>query len=80
MGTEVGFVPVVNATVVTEVQSLTVLTSVRATHVASGGVAGSEGSVILSLEGSDEVVSRAFRLVESIKGEAPIELPNLVPA
>ncbi|MEE8362664.1 MAG: hypothetical protein V3S18_01185, partial [Dehalococcoidia bacterium] len=46
-------------------------------HVASGGVAGSEGAVILALEGDDETVRTAFELVESIKGEEPIPLPNL---
>ena len=64
----------------TEIQALTVLTGVTATHVASGGVGGSEGCVILALEGSEDVVTRAYQLVESIKGEAPVPAPALIPA
>ncbi len=80
MGTQVGLVPVVNSLVVTEIQALAVLTGVSATHVASGGVGGSEGCVILALEGSDATVVRAFELVKSIKGEPSIPAPNLEPA
>ena len=43
--------------------------------MASGGVAGSEGSVILALEGDDETVRTAFELCESVKGEADINEP-----
>ncbi len=80
MGARVGLVPVVNSLVVTEIQALAVLTGVSATHVASGGVGGSEGCVILALEGSEATVVRAFELVKSIKGEPPVPAPNLEPA
>jgi hypothetical protein len=79
MGAMVGLIPVVTSLVVTEVEALAVLTGVRATHVSSGGVGGSEGCVILALEGSDDVVTRAYRLVESVKGEAPVPAPELMP-
>ncbi|MFC1935624.1 hypothetical protein ACFLX9_02540 [Chloroflexota bacterium] len=80
MGAWVGLVPVVNSLVVTEIQALAVLTGVTATHVASGGVGGSEGAVLLALEGSEETVVRAYQLVESIKGEPPVGTPRLEPA
>jgi len=72
MGLKVGLMPVVNATVVTEVQALRILASVEATHVASGGIGGCEGAVALVVEGTDEAVRRAFEVVEGTKGERPI--------
>jgi len=74
-GATVGLMPLVTATVITEVQALDVLTGVEATHVASGGIGGSEGSVALVVEGTEEEVQKAMRLVESIKGEPPVDLP-----
>ena len=62
---------------VTEIQALEILTGVTATHVASGGVAGSEGAVILVVEGVEAVVLKAFELVQSIKGEAAVPMPEL---
>ncbi len=80
MGENVGLVPVVNALVVTEIQALEVLTGVTATHVASGGVGGSEGAVVLALDGKDETVRCAYSLVESVKGEPPIPAPKVLPS
>ena len=80
MGARVGLVPVVKSLVVTEIQALEVLTGVTATHVASGGVGGSEGAVVLTIEGSDEAVRQAIALVESIKGEPSTPMPELEPA
>ncbi len=77
MGSMVGLMQISIAKAVTEIQALELLTGVTVVHVASGGVAGSEGAVILALEGDDETVRTAFELVESIKGEEPIPLPNL---
>ncbi len=79
MGSIVGLIPVVTSLVVTEIEALAVLTGVTATHVSSGGIGGSEGCVILALEGSEDTVTRAYQLVEGIKGEAPIPAPNLNP-
>ena len=73
-GLAVGFMPLVSVKVVTEIQALEVLGGVTATHVASGGIDGSEGSVVMALEGEEEVVAQAFELVKSIKGEAPVRL------
>jgi len=74
MGLKVGLMPVVNATVVTEIQALHILAGVEATHVASGGIGGCEGAVTLVVEGTDEAVRRAFEVVEGVKGEAPVRL------
>lgn len=80
MGNRVALMPVVSAKVVTEIQALEILTGVHAVHVSSGGVGGSEGAVIIVLEGSDATVKRAFDLVNSVKGEPPIGMPRLQPA
>ncbi|MEC7884294.1 MAG: hypothetical protein VYD55_02100 [Chloroflexota bacterium] len=79
MGQSAGFMPVVNALVVTEIQAIELLTGVTAVHVGSGGVAGSEGAVILALEGEHDVVLKAFELIEAIKGEPQFDPPRLVP-
>ncbi len=80
LGAKVGLMPIMTGLVLTEIEALAMLTGVTATHVGSGGVGGSEGSVIISLEGSDETVKQAFELVKSIKGEPPVPQPNLQPA
>jgi len=72
MGSPCGFMPVVNATVITELQALELLAGVKATHVASGGVAGDEGTVTLVIEGPDERVAAAMALVTKIKGEEAV--------
>ena len=72
MGRKVGLMPVVNATVVTEIQALRFLAGVEATHVASGGIGGCEGAVTLVVEGTDEAVRKAFQVVEGVKGEKPV--------
>ena len=79
MGTRVALMAVVSAKVVTEIQALELLTGVHAIHVASGGVGGSEGAVVIALEGSDATVKRAFELVQGLKGEPPIGMPRLQP-
>jgi hypothetical protein len=74
-GLPVGLVPITNAMVITEVQAFEVLTGARAIHLASGGIGGSEGAVVLSLQGNTEQMDRALTLVKSIKGEAPVGKP-----
>ena len=58
-------------------QALELLTGITATHVGSGGVAGSGGAVILGLEGGHNIVLEAFELVE-LKGEPQFNSPRLV--
>lgn len=68
-------IPVEIGKVVTEIQALAILAGVEATHVGSGGIGGSEGAVVLSIEGEESRVQRAFELVTSIKGEPPVSAP-----
>ena len=75
-GNLVGYMPLVNAWVLTETQALKVLCGVSATHVASGGIGGSEGSVVLTIEGIEEDIDRAFALVKALKGEPALSLPD----
>jgi hypothetical protein len=77
MGLKVGLMPVVNATVVTEIQALRILAGVEAAHVASGGIGGCEGAVALVVEGTDEAVRKAFEVVEGVKGEKPVLVEKL---
>ena len=74
-GLKVGLMPLVSARVVTEIHAIDILfgsDGVKATHVSSGGIAGSEGAVVLVLEGNNEGVKKAFDLISSIKGEARV--------
>jgi hypothetical protein len=71
-GKKVGMIPLSNAKIVTEIEALKILTGVDAYHVASGGVSGSEGSVTIVAEGNKEHVKKAIELVESFKGETPL--------
>ncbi len=67
IGNALGYIPVTFAHTITEIQALEVLTGVTATHVASGGIGGSEGAVVLVVEGDDAAVSRTMKLVQEIK-------------
>ncbi len=68
--------PVPTGKVITEIQALAILAGVRAYHLASGGVGGSEGAVVLAIEGDEDRVEKAFDLIKSIKGEPPVRLPE----
>ena len=68
--------PVPMGKVISEIQALAILAGVRAYHLASGGVGGSEGAVVLAIEGDDDKVGKAFDLIKSIKGEPPVTLPD----
>lgn len=76
MGLKVGYAVMAGALVITEIQALAILAGVRARVVGCGGIAGSEGAVILLLEGAAEELGAAVRLVESVKGEPRIEVPR----
>jgi hypothetical protein len=75
-GLPVKLVPLPLAKVITEIQAFAILAGVRAYHIGSGGVGGSEGSVHLALEGDEERVEKAFELATSVKGEPPVSLPD----
>ena len=75
-GMPVRLMPIELGLVITEIQAFALLAGVKATHIGSGGVAGSEGAVVLSLEGEEAAVDKAFDLVKSIKGEPPVGVPD----
>ncbi len=75
-GTPCALIPLVNAKVVTELQAFEVLANLSATHVASGGIGGSEGTVVLSLEGSERDIQRGLEIIKSIKGEPAVSAPE----
>ena len=72
MGANFGMFILTKAIVVTEIQALRLLADVLAVHVASGGVGGSEGAVVLVVMGEEDQVRKAISIVEGIKGEPPI--------
>ena len=61
---------------VTELDALAILAGVDATHVASGGIAGSEGAVLVTIEGTEQQVQRAYEIVNGIKGEPAVAHPG----
>ncbi len=72
-GDRVGMMPLVGANTVTETRALDILFGVKGVHVASGGVVGSEGAVVISLEGTKKGVREAFDFIsKKIKGEPPL--------
>ncbi|KJR45881.1 hypothetical protein UF75_3752 [Desulfosporosinus sp. I2] len=73
-GHKVGLIPMLGATVITELTALEVLYDVEARCIAAGGVDGSEGSVTIAIEGLDEEVQRAIRDIRSFKGEPPVRV------
>jgi len=73
-GQKIGMLPLINAKVVTEIQAFNILFDLKAVHVGGGGVSGSEGTVVLSVNGDKEKVKRAISEFESIKGEPPLAL------
>ncbi len=74
-GVPVGMVVMSNVRAFTEVQALRVLFGVDAVMVSGGGSGGSEGSVTLSVAGTDEAIERVMKLVKMIKGEPPVPAP-----
>ncbi len=71
-GLPVALMAVVNAEVITEIQALAILAGVKASHIAGGGSGGSEGSVVLLLEGNAETVGKAVEVVKAVKGEPAV--------
>jgi hypothetical protein len=76
MGEKACLVPAVNTLVMTEVQALGVAAGVKVRHVASGGIGGSEGAVVLLLEGYKEALDKAWDLIAGVKGEPSIAVPR----
>ena len=76
MGLSCWLTPVTTGLVVTEVQALGLLAGVRARLVGAGGIGGSEGAVVLLLEGREENLNEAVEVVRRVKGEPRIEVPR----
>lgn len=72
MGADFGMYCLSNGLVVTELEALRLLAGVEAKHLASGGIGGSEGAVVIAVRGEEGPVRQAIDLVESIKGEPPV--------
>lgn len=68
-----GYLAVSNAKIITEIQALDLLTGAKATHLASGGVGGSEGAVTLAVSGDERQTKDAVELIKSVKGEEPLK-------
>lgn len=72
LGHKVGLIPMLGATVITELTALESLYNVEAHCIAAGGVDGSEGAVTIAIEGLAEEVRRAIRDIKSLKGEPQV--------
>jgi hypothetical protein len=69
IGDKAALMPMLGATVVTEITALETLYNVKAKCIASGGVAGTEGAVVLVMDGDEKDVKRAFEEIISLKDE-----------
>lgn len=72
-GIRVGMIPIMNATVVTELDAFRILFGLKAVHVGGGGIGASQGAVALVAEGERERIDRAIALIEGLKGEASVQ-------
>ncbi len=72
IGKRVGLIPVSYGIPITEVEALELFADIDAYCIGAGGVGGSEGSVVMVVEGDEEEVEKVFNLVDSIKGEEPV--------
>lgn len=72
IGADFGMFCIPNGNVVTEIEALRILAGVETKHIASGGVGESAGSVVLVIQGEEANVKNAISIVESIKGEPPL--------
>lgn len=67
LGIPCGLLPI-KADPITEIQALKMLTGVEAIPIASGGVGGAEGSLMLVIKGEGKEVEETMKLVKEIKG------------
>lgn len=68
-GVKIGMMPLMNATVVTEIDAFRILFGLDAVHAGGGGVSDSEGTIVLVATGEKSAIDRAIAVVEAIKGE-----------
>ncbi len=67
MGLRVALMPLAGAKAVTEIEALKALYNVEAAHIASGGIMGSEGAVVLSVKGEAADIELMWREVNKLK-------------
>jgi len=73
IGARAGMACVADGRVFTELDAVETLFDIDAVHFASGGWGGSEGCVILAVEGPDAKVNKCLAFIEQkIKGEPPL--------
>lgn len=66
MGMAVGMIPLVGH-VVTEKEALEILTDVKATVIAAGGINGAEGATMLQIKGERKQIESVFDLIIALK-------------
>ena len=76
MGMKLGIAAFPSGQVITEIEALALLANVHARHVSSGGIGGSEGAVVLLIEGQGDDFENAIDLVKSVKGEPRFTVPR----
>jgi hypothetical protein len=76
MGLPCWLTPVTTGLVITEIQALGLLAGVSGRLVASGGVGGSEGAVVILIEGYEDNLNKAVEAVKAVKGEPMVEVPR----
>ncbi|TKJ42195.1 hypothetical protein CEE37_00520 [candidate division LCP-89 bacterium B3_LCP] len=67
-GEKAGLMPVMGATIITELQAFKLLTGARATMVAAGGWEDTQGSVTLTVSGKPPQVEMAIQWAQFVKG------------
>lgn len=72
MGDKVNLMPMLGATVITEIAAVKALYGLEAKCIAAGGIDGSEGAVTLVMEGGKKDIENALAAIISIKGEPAI--------
>lgn len=73
LGVKVSLIPMLGATVVTEITALETLYKVNAKCIGAGGVAGSEGAIILLIDGDENEVKKALEEIRGLKGEPQVK-------
>ena len=73
MCAEFGMFCVSTGLVVTEIEALKIISGVEAKLIASGGIGGSEGAVVIAAKGEEEQVKKAVDIVRSVKGEPAVQ-------
>ena len=77
MGVNCGLMPC-RGTVITEIEAIKILSGANATPIASGGLEGAEGSVVIVIQGEKSQVQEAIQHAEQVKGAKlpQVRIPN----